>query len=217
VSPGTTKLYNTRTVLLALKAAAEAAEKTLDAKTIRNIRVRNALAQLDRIVASEFKAAITNIVFRIPPHSAYSADDILNIDPGASEDAAARAAEKLNRIHNDFYDLPFVRANRAKMESSGMIEERIPNEKAGWINSSWGAVGKIYFDRPINQLSADAQNVIANAKLSDAKVDPTANSVDCYRLATELIRFFGNNPWFFKESGESEAVDDDFDLDFPEV
>jgi hypothetical protein len=216
-SPATDKFSNTRKVLLAIKDAAEAAEKTLDTKTVRNLRVRNALAQLDETVANEFKAAITNIVFRIPSHNAYSAEDILDIDPDASEAIAEKAAEKINKIHDDFYGLPFVSANKDQMESSGMIEERVPAEKAAWINSSWGAVGKIYFDRPINQLSADAQKVIANAKLSDAKVDPTANSVDCYRLATELIRFFGNDPWFFKKSGESEAVDEAFDLDFPEI
>lgn len=225
-SKSTEKFSNTYTVLLAIKKAAEAAEKSLNTKQVRNLRVRNALAQLNKKVANEFKAAITNIVFRIPSHNAYSADDILDIDPDASEAIAEKAAEKINKIHDDFYSLSFVRANKDQMESSGMIEERVPAEKAAWINSSWGAVGKVYFDRPINKLSADAQKIIANAKLSDAKVDSKADSVDCYRLATELIRFFGNDPWFYTkpvesdddvETEEAEAVDEAFDLDFPEI
>ena len=223
----TEKFSNTYTVLLAIKKAAEAAEKSLNTKQVRNLRVRNALAQLNKKVANEFKAAITNIVFRIPAHNAYSADDILDIDPDASEAIAEKAAEKINKIHDDFYGLSFVRANKDQMESSGMIEDRVPAEKAAWINSSWGAVGKVYFDRPINKLSVDAQKIIANAKLSDAKVDPKVDSVDCYRLATELIRFFGNDPWFYTkpvesdnddvETEESEAVDEAFNLDFPEI
>jgi hypothetical protein len=221
-SKSTEKFSQAYTILLAIKKAAEAAEKTLSTKRVRNLRVRNALAQLDQSVADEFKTAITNIVFRIPAHNAYSVDDILDIDPDATEATAEKAAEKINKIHDDFYGLDFVRLHKNDMESSGMIEERIPNEKAAWINSSWGPVGKIYFDCPVGQLSAEAQRIIANAKLSDANVDSNADSVDCYRLATELIRFFGNDPWFYTKPAESDEpnevdVENTLDLDFPEV
>jgi hypothetical protein len=217
-SPATDKFSNTRKVLLAIKAAAEAAEKTLDTKTVRNLRVRNALEKLDDTVADEFKAHIKNITFRIPAHNAYSANDILDIDPDASEQQAELAAERINRIHDAFYSLPFAK----QAEAEGMVEERIPAENVGWILSSWGAVGKIRFDCPISSLSNDAQDIIKKAKLSEDKVKTEAFEVDCYRLATELIRFFGNDPKFYEKPVESKelvatAVDEAFDLDFPEV
>lgn len=199
-SRGTDKFGDTRKVLLALKAAAEEAEKTLNVKTVRNLRVRNALNALSPEIAEELKNAIVKIEFLIPGHGGYSADDLLDIDDSASEEQAERAAEKINKIHDDFYALNFVKRHVQEMEDTGMLRDRAPAEKVNWILTSWGAVGKIYFNRPIKALSKKAQEVIENAKLTSDPLDKSNKTVDCYRLATELIQYFDGDPWFYDDT-----------------
>jgi hypothetical protein len=203
-SPGSAKYSAAHKILKALHWAASKAESTLTTKQVRNLRVRNALGQLSDTIASELKSHIKNIVFRIPPHSAYTDQDILEVDPEASEQQATQAAEKINKIHNDFYELPFAK----QAEAAGIVEDRIPAENVGWILSSWGPVGKIYFNCAIDTLSEEAQDIIKKAKLSEQAIKPGATDVDCYRLAVELIKYFDNDPRFFDKNTTEDLQED---------
>ena len=80
-----------------------------------------------------------------------------------------------------------------------MLKDRAPAENVNWILTSWGAVGKIYFNCPIKELSKEAQKIIENAKLTSDPLNKSNKVVDCYRLAVELIEYFDSDPWFYED------------------
>jgi hypothetical protein len=140
----------------------------------------------------------------------------------ASDEACEAAADRINAINDRFFSQPF--ANDA--EAAGMVSDRIPNEPAAWITSSWGAEAKITFDQPIKDLviNKGAENEVKISDIIQAyqwkastKVNVEKNVVDCFSLVVELIRRFNNDVRFFEKKSVTEDVAGAFDLDFPEV
>jgi hypothetical protein len=157
-------------------------------------------------VATELKSYIKDIEYRIPPKGPtgeYDVADIKNIDPHAEPQVAEKAADKLNRIYNNFYSLPFA----DDAVNAGMVEERIPNENAKWISDWWGGTGKISFKGPISNLSDEAQALIVSSRMTSDPLNTATSKVDCYRLANALITYFNNDVRFF-EHGDLEEVYD---------
>ncbi len=165
-------------------------------------RVAARVSTMTPEVAAELKAYINYIDYYIPPHGEYTVEDILDIDPEADESLAEKAANRLNQIYNSFYNLPFA----VDAVNANMVEERVPNENAGWL-TQWGGTGKIHFNGPISALSQDAQDIIESSRMSGKKLDTSAKVVDCYRLANALIRRFGDAKQFSKKTlGVSEDL-----------
>lgn len=205
--------------LTALKNTAIKLNKELDTRTRAERHNDNAATYVTQPVAEYLRDHITNLQFKIPMME-YSGVEIQELEANeeASEEACEAAATKINGIHNRFYDLPFAR----EAEALGMVTDRVPNEPAAWISSSWGAECKITFDAPL----ADLQVTVVDAgtgeekvvKIADivkayqwkstTKLDTSKKVVDCYSLAVLLItRYFDNDVRFFDKKAVTETLD----------
>lgn len=178
----------------ALRDAARAVDRSLRPNVVqrRNQNVAQALAP--REIANAFKEHVTGIRFTIPSNFAgYSAADL----NGADVENADAAADKLNSIHANFYDHEFAQA----AYDAGMVVDRDPStttDSNARIVSHWHEMGTVTFDSPINALPAEVSNVITLARGRGEVIDTSANFVNSYRLAKELIIRFNNDVNFFK-------------------
>lgn len=209
--------------LTALKAAATKLNKELDTRTRRERRDDAVGVRVTDEVAEYLRDHTTNIHFKIPMQT-YDLADIKDIEANsaASDEACEVAANRINNIHERFFSQPFADA----AVDAGMVSDRVPNEPAAWISSSWGAECKFTFDRPIKELVIN-KGTDNEVKISDiiqayqwkasTKINVEKNTVDCFSLAVRLITHFDNDVRFFEKKAVTEDVENEFDLDFPEV
>jgi hypothetical protein len=209
--------------LTALKNTVIKLNKGLDTRTRRERRDDAVAVRITPEIAEYLRDHITNIHFKVPMRT-YDLADIKNIEANydASDEACEAAANRINSINDRFFSQPFA----DDAEAAGMVSDRIPNEPAAWITSSWGAEAKITFDQPIKDLVIN-KGAEDEVKISDiiqayqwkasTKVNVEKNVVDCFSLVVELIRRFNNDVRFFEKKSVTEDVADAFDLDFPEV
>lgn len=176
----------------------------------RDANVLDALAK-DPEVAKELKANVVRIEYRIPLNDfGYSVDDTDIEDIAISE----KSADKLNKIHDNFMNLPFADA----AIRAGIVEDRSPNTDYDRnISGSWGAIGNITFRVPIDSLSKNAQSLIQFAKYAskakgeedateETKKKKSPKTICCYRLANALIQYFGNDVFFYRELAMAESA-----------
>jgi hypothetical protein len=185
-------------------------------------RNRLVTSMLTDELANYFKDHIVDIKFRIPL-SEYDMSDIQAIDPEATDELATAAADRVNKIRSDFFDLPFADA----AEKADMVEDREPSERAAWILSSWGPVGKIKFNCRISDFEGEdiadrAREIIYKSKVMGEKrvasFDQNTTETDCYRLAVLLIKHFNNDVLFFKKSlTEAKSTRDSVDFEYEDL
>jgi hypothetical protein len=178
-----------------LRDAARAVDRELRPNIIqrRNQNVAQALAP--REIAEMFRKHVTGIRFTIP--SSFAGYDVGNL-PGEDMENAEAAVEKLNTIHANFYDLAFAQ----DAYDAGIVTDRDPSvttDSNARIATYWREMGTVTFDRPLQDLPAEMLEVILLARgRGEAVADQTSNTVNCYRLAKELIIRFNNDINFFR-------------------
>lgn len=195
-----TRSMSTYKVLKAIKDIATALNR--QHKNVTGLRDKKAYKALNDEVAKELKQHIRAIRYEIPLAEEYSAVDMPNIDQEDFDQWAEKAAENLNKIHENFFNLPFAMT----AVDAGMVSDRpLFTEKGDPIDTnrnianSWHAIGKITFDCQISQLSDDAKAVIkASRPTGTANID-NKKIVDCVRLANALIKYFNNDVSFFRD------------------
>lgn len=197
---------NTKTVLMALRDVA----RELNKRNRPGIRARRDAAVLTSVfntleansdVAEELKNSIKKIEYKIPLTGIYPGD--FGVDKN-DEYLTAKAEAKLDAIYNDFLKLDF--ANDAI--DAGIVANRSSIEDTNRnIETCWAPAGYITFKYPIKKLSAEAQNLIKDAKVvkntdTAATKLETSTTTCCYRLANALIKYFDNDVLFYEKDKE---------------
>ena len=173
----------------------------------RNISVEQALND-NKDTAKEIINHIINIKFRIPLGTYDTGDVDKNGDPLTDE-----ACDKLERIKDGFLSYRFSDS----AVDLGMVEDRTPSEDYTHnITHCWNGVGIITLDCSVNSLSAEAQALIKESQfkkdpeesvegaaedtsVATKKAKSNPNTICCYRLACEIIKFADNKPELFKK------------------
>lgn len=179
-------------VLKTLRDVAKHLNKTNTPK-ITARRDANVFGMLTPELAEEFKQHIKKIEYQIPLLDLYAEDFI---EDKYQEPLTDAAQKKLEAIYNSFLSLDFAR----NALDAGIVKNRPSQLDSNHnIEKSWRAEGKITFDCPVSSLSSKAQEVINAAKVGTT--EPTSNTslktIDCYRLANALIRYFDGDIAFF--------------------
>jgi hypothetical protein len=195
-----TRSMPTYKVLKAIKDIATALNR--QHKDVVGLRDKKAYKALNDEVAKELKQHIRAIRYEIPMAEEYSAIDMPEVGQEDFEQWAEAAAENLNKIHENFFNLPFAKA----AVEAGMVSDRQlftekgePKDTNRNIAKEWHAIGKIIFDCTISQLTADAQEVIAAARPTGTANISNKKIIDCVRLANALIKYFNNDVSFFRD------------------
>lgn len=196
-------------ILMAIRDVASELERqyTPSLAVRRNISVEQALND-NKDTAKEIINHITNIKFRIPLGTYDTGDVDKNGDPLTDE-----ACDKLERIKDGFLSYRFSDS----AVDLGMVEDRTPSEDYTHnITHCWNGVGIITLDCPVNSLSAEAQALIKESQfkkdpeesvegaaedtsVATKKAKSNPNTICCYRLACEIIKFADNKPELFKK------------------
>lgn len=132
-------------------------------------------------IAEEFKNAITRIHFTIPDGSgAYEADDFYDMASEEVEDLeqadklAEEAADALNNIYDNFMFGKNTKGFAQAAVDAGMVSYRDPfraNEATiRNFKTFWGVDAVVYLNKPICELSKEAQELIEFSKFHKATV-----------------------------------------------
>ena len=177
----------THLVLKAIQAAAAELNRRTNITRARDNRVFNAL---NDEVAAKFSGLITKIEYAIPLTYYTEAD----VDK-AEEPLTPEALKVLTKITSDFENFEFYK----DLVDNGMVRDRLASEGYSYqISSSWGPACKITFIDHIENLPPDVLAVIRAAKgLGENEAIPSSGkSIDCYRLANMLIRYYRDALFF---------------------